>query len=76
MFLYGERVLYCKFFLLKKLFYREKYKWKCKIYMLFEKYIFLAENKIYIILQAKCKSFLNIYPFCKKDFFDHKKYIC
>ena len=31
------------------------------------------------VLQAKYKSFLNIYSFCKKkteEKFDHKKYIC
>ena len=25
------------------------------------------------VLQTKYKSFLNIYSFCKKNFFDHKK---
>ena len=28
------------------------------------------------VLQIKYKSFLNIYSFCKKKNFDHKKYIC
>ena len=41
--------------------------------MSFEKYIFM--QKIFV-LQTKYKSFLNIYSFCKKDFFDRKKYIC
>ena len=45
MFLYGKKkVLHWKFFLLKKTFYREKYKWKCKnIYFNWEIY-FYAEN--------------------------------
>ena len=38
--------------------------------MSFEKYIFM--QKIFV-LQTKYKSFLNIYSFCKKDFFDGKK---
>ena len=28
------------------------------------------------VLQIKYKSFLNIYSFCKKTFFAHKKRIC
>ena len=28
------------------------------------------------VLQIKYKSFLNIYSFCKKKFFDHKKNFC
>ena len=28
------------------------------------------------VLQIKYKSFVNIYSSCKKNFFDHKKYIC
>ena len=39
----------------------------------FEKYIFIQKM---FVLQIKYKSFLNIYSFCKKNVFDHKKYIC
>ena len=39
----------------------------------FEKYFFT--EKIFV-LQIKYKSFLNKYLFCKKIFFNHKKYIC
>ena len=56
-----------KFFLLKKTFFTEKN------YISFQKYIFT--QKI-LVLQIKYESFLNIYSFCKKKFFDHKKYIC
>ena len=75
MFLYGKKVLYWKIFLLKKtFFYREKYKWTCKkIYISFEKCIFMQKM---LVLQIKYKSFLNTYSFCKKYFFDHKKYVC
>ena len=66
MFLHGKKVLHWK------IFYREKHKWKCKkIYISFEKYIFM--QKVFP-LQIKYKSFLN--SFCKIIFFDHKKYIC
>ena len=41
-----------------------------KIYISFEKYIFKQKT---FVLQIKCKSFLNIYLFCKKNIFDHKK---
>ena len=75
MFLYGKKSFILKiFFTEKNFFYREKYKWKCKnIYISFEKYIFMQKM---FVLQIKYKSFLNIYSFCKKIFFDHKKYIC
>ena len=56
-----------KIFLLKKTFFTEK---NC---ISFQKYIFT--QKIFV-LQIKYESFLNIYSFCKKTFFDHKKYIC
>ena len=70
-----KKLLYWKILLLKKnFFYREKYKRKCKkLYISFEKYIFMQKM---FVLQIKYKSFLNIYSFCKKNFFDHKKYIC
>ena len=75
MFLYGKKCFILKiFFTEKNFFYREKYKWKCKnTYISFEKYIFMQKM---FVLQIKYKSFLNIYSFCKKNFFDHKKYIC
>ena len=41
--------------------------------VLFEERFFI--QKIFV-LQIEYKSFLNIYSFCKKKFFDHKKYIC
>ena len=44
-----------------------------KICISFQKYIFTQKM---FVLQTKYKSFLNIYSFCKKNFFDHKKYIC
>ena len=53
------------FFPEKNFFYRENY-------ISFQKYI--ATQKIFV-LQVKNESFLNIYSFCKKIFFDHKKYI-
>ena len=60
-----KKVLYWIFF------YREKYKWKCKnIYISFEKYIFMQKM---FVLQIKYKSFLNMYSFCKKDFFWSEK---
>ena len=70
-----EKKFYIEFFFTEKNFFcREKYKWKCKnIYISFEKYIFMQKM---FVLQIKYKSFLNIYSFCKKIFFDHKKYIC
>ena len=61
-------------FLLKKTFLQRKISMKMyDIYISFEKCIF--REKIFV-LQTKCKSFLNIYSFFKKIFFDHKKYIC
>ena len=63
-----------KIFLLKKTFFTEKnINENVKIYISFEKYIFMQKM---FVLQIKYKSFLNIYSFCKKNFFDHKKYIC
>ena len=71
---YMEKVLYWKIFLLKKTFFTEKnINENVKIYISFEKYIFMQKM---FVLQIKYKSFLNIYSFCKKNFFDHKKYIC
>ena len=55
------------FFTGKNFFYRERYKLKCKyIYISCEKYIFMQKM---FVLQIKYKSFLNIYSFCKKNFF-------
>ena len=70
-----EKKLYNeKMFLLKKTFFTEKnINENVKIYISFQKYIFTQKM---FALQIKYKSFLNIYSFCKKNFFDHKKYIC
>ena len=58
-------------FTVKNIFYTEKYHWKCKkINVSYEKYIFMQKM---LVLQIKYKSFLNIYSFCKKTFFDYKK---
>ena len=58
-------------FTVKNFFYTEKYQWKCnKINVSYEKYIFMQKM---LVLQIKYKSFLNIYSFCKKTFFDYKK---
>ena len=74
MFLYGKKSFILNFFLLKKTFFAEKnINENVKIYISFEKYIFIQKM---FVLQIKYKSFLNIYSFCKKNFFDHKKYIC
>ena len=55
-----------EFFLLKKTFFTEKnINENVKIYISFEKYIFMQKM---FVLQIKYKSFLNIY-FCKKNFF-------
>ena len=63
-----------KIFLLKKAFFTEKnINENVKNYISFQKYIFTQKM---FVLQIKYKSFLNIYSFCKKNFFDHKKYIC
>ena len=74
MFLYGKKSFILKIFFTKKNFFTEKYLNKnVKICISFEKYIFIQEM---FVLQTKYKSFLNIYSFCKKVFFDQKKYIC
>ena len=64
-----------KIFLLKKAFFTEKnINENVKNYISFQKYIFTQKM---FVLQIKYKSFLNMYSFCKKNFFfDHKKYIC
>ena len=62
-----KKVLYWKFFLLKKNFFTEKNVNKdIKIYISFEKYIFMQNI---FVLQIKYKSILNIYSFYKKFFF-------
>ena len=68
MFLYGKKKFYIEnFFYWKKLFFTEKNVNKnVKIYISFEKYIFMQKM---FVLQIKYKSFLNIYSFCKKNFF-------
>ena len=56
-----------EFFLLKKTFFTEKnINENVKIYISFEKYIFMQKM---FVLQIKYKSFLNIYSFSKKNFF-------
>ena len=63
-----------KFFLQKKTFFTEKnINENVKIYLSFEKYILMQKM---FVLQIKYKSFLNICSFCKKNFFDHRNYIC
>ena len=69
---YGKKSSRMKIFLLKKTFLTEK-NLNVKNRYLISKIYFYTEN---ILLQIKYKSFLNIYSFCKKIFFDHKKYIC
>ena len=70
MFLYGKKRFILKFFLTGNNF---KYKWKCENMYLTWELNFYAEN---VVLQLKYKSFLTIYSLSKKNFFDHKKYIC
>ena len=71
--LYGKKNFIMKFFFTEKnFFYREKCKWKCKnIYLISEIYYYV-EN---VCVTKKDQSFLNIYSFYKKIFFDHKKNI-
>ena len=59
---YNEKFFYWK----KTFFYRGRYKWKCK------KYIYIIP-KIYFYTE-NVKFFLNIYSFCKKNFYP-KKYL-
>ena len=68
----GKKVLYSKIFLTEKTFTEKNINENVKIYISFEKYIFMQKM---FVLQIKYKFFLNIYSFCKKNF-DHKKYIC
>ena len=65
-FIWKKNFYNVKIFLWKKTFFTEKN------YISLQKYIFT--QKIFL-LQIKYESFLNIYSFCKKNFFDHKKYI-
>ena len=68
-------------YLQKKMFLHEKKKFiekninenVKKKYISFQKYIFTQKM---FVLHTKYKSFLNIFSFCKKNLFDHKKYIC
>ena len=74
MLLYGKKKFYIENFLLKKLFLTKKnINNNVKIYISFDKYIFMQKM---FMLQIKSKSFLNIYSFCKKIVFHHKKNIC
>ena len=62
-----KKKFYIEIFLLKKTFFTEKnINENVKIYISFEKYIFMQKM---FVLQIKYKSFLNIYSFCKKNFF-------
>ena len=78
-FLQNIHCLQKKCFYMKKKFYIEKLFLTDKninenvknIYLSFEKYIFMQKM---FALQIKYKSLLNIYSFCKKKCFDHKKY--
>ena len=73
MFLHGKKKFYIEFFLLKKTFFTEEnINENVKIYISFEKYVFMQKM---FVFQIKYKSFLNTYLFCKKFFFDHEKYI-
>ena len=79
-FLYGKRVLYWKFFFLKKNSFSDKnISENVKNYMSNLRNILENAEKYMqkmFVLQIKYKSFLNIYSFCKKTFFAHKKRIC
>ena len=58
---YMEKSFIMKTFLLEKtFFYGEKYKWKCRKYISYQKYSFTQKM---CVLQIKYKSFLNIYSF-------------
>ena len=60
-FIWNKKVLHWKFFLLKKTFFTEKnINENVKIYISFEKYIFMQKM---FVLQIKYKYFLNIYSF-------------
>ena len=62
-FIWKKKVLYWKFFLLKKTFTETNINENVKIYISFEKCIFMQKM---FVLQIKYKSILNIYSFCKK----------
>ena len=70
---FAEKIVFIwkKRFILK-FFFTEKNE-NVKINISFGKYIFIQKM---FVLQIKYKSFLNIYSFCKKKNFDHKKCIC
>ena len=58
----------------KKTFFTEKnINENVKNYISLRKYAFTQKM---FVLQIEYKSLLNIYSFCKKIFFDHKKRIC
>ena len=60
-------------FIWKKKFIEKNINENVKKNISFQKYIFTQKM---FVSQTKCKSFLDIYSFCKKKIFDHKKYIC
>ena len=57
----------------KKLFTEKNINENVKNIYLISEICFYTEN---VCAKIKYKSFLNIYSFCKKNYFDHKKYIC
>ena len=79
MVLHEEKSFILKIFLLKKTFFTEKNIYEnvniyIYIYIIIFEIYFYAEN---VCVTNKIQIFLEyIYSFCKKSFFDHKKYIC
>ena len=62
-----KKKFYTEFFLLKIKFFTDKnINENVKIYISFEKYIFMQRK---FVLQINYKSFLNIYSFYQKKFF-------
>ena len=61
------------FFTEKKLFTEKNINENVKSIYLISEICFYTEN---VCAKIKYKSFLNICTFCKKNYFDHKKYIC
>ena len=72
--LYGEKSFYNeKFFYWKNFFTEKNINENVKNIYLISEICFYTEN---VCAKIKYKSFLNICSFCKKNYFDHKKYIC
>ena len=66
MFLYGQKSFILKFFFPEKKTFLTEKNIKIKIYISHFKIYFYAEN---VCVTNKYKSFLNIYSFCKQNFF-------